>query len=164
MQTDAATKRKFQRFFGHPSKTCNFCSDTCTQKNIRDQIIEGTKDTVEQLLKQPDLTLDAAITLCRAQEAAKKHRREISDHTAGAVFMVRQRRQPSTTQLPAICPGYRAKLHMGGWACCPAYNQTCHHCNKTGHFARVCQVRQTHVTPSQSLGARPPPIPSTRPL
>ena len=26
------------------AKTCNFCSDQCTQKNIRDQIIEGLMD------------------------------------------------------------------------------------------------------------------------
>ena len=33
-------------------KTCNFCSETCTQKNIRDQIIERLldSDTVEALL------------------------------------------------------------------------------------------------------------------
>ena len=84
------------------TKTCNFCNEQCTQKNIRDQIIEGTPDgdTVEQLLKQPDLTLDSAITICRAQEAAKKQHREMNNHTAGAVYAVRQqqRRQP---QLPS---------------------------------------------------------------
>ena len=43
-------------------KTCNFCSDACTHKNIRDQIIEGilNGDTVEDLLQQKDLTLDRA--------------------------------------------------------------------------------------------------------
>ena len=36
-------------------------------------IIEGTTDgdTVEQLLKQPDLTLEMATSMCKAQEAAK---------------------------------------------------------------------------------------------
>ena len=35
-------------------KTCNFCSNQCAQKNIRDQIIEGLidKDIVEHLLRQ----------------------------------------------------------------------------------------------------------------
>ena len=56
------------------AKTCKFCSDNCTQKNIRDQLIEGLLDgdTVEHLLQEKDLTLDKAITTCRAQEAAKK--------------------------------------------------------------------------------------------
>ena len=38
-------------------------------------------DTIEQLLKQPDLTLGAAITTCRVQEAAKKQCREMYDNT-----------------------------------------------------------------------------------
>ena len=83
-------------------KTCNCCSDQCSQKNIRDQIIEGTPDgdTIEQLLKQSDLTLEAAIIICRAQEAAKKQRREICDNIPGAILAVRQqRRQPPTTQI-----------------------------------------------------------------
>jgi len=55
------------------AKTCQFCSDECTQKNIRDQIIEGLidGDTVESLLQEKDLTLDTTITKCRGQEAAK---------------------------------------------------------------------------------------------
>ena len=84
------------------AKTCNYCSDQCSQKNIWDQIIEGTPDgdTIEQLLKQSDLTLEAAITICRAQEAAKKQCREMCDNTPGAILAVRQqRRQPPTTHI-----------------------------------------------------------------
>ena len=35
-------------------KTCNFCNDACTQKSLRDQIIESLLDgdTVEQLYKK----------------------------------------------------------------------------------------------------------------
>ena len=105
------------------TKTCNFCNEQCAQKNIRDQIIEVTPDgdTVEQLLKQPDLMLDSAITICRVQEAAKKQRREINNHTTGAVYTVRQqqqqRRQPPATQPnmqhPTTCPGCGYKPHVG---------------------------------------------------
>ena len=57
------------------AKTCGFCSEQCTQKSIWDQIIEGSLDgdVTENLLKQPNLTLDTAMTMCRAQEAAKKN-------------------------------------------------------------------------------------------
>ena len=56
------------------AKTCKFCSDNCTTKNIRDQIIEGLRDgdTIEHLLQETDLNLDKTITTCRAQEAAKE--------------------------------------------------------------------------------------------
>ena len=54
-------------------KTCDFCSDACTQKNIQDLIIEGLidNDIVKDLLQETDLTLAKAIHKCQAQEAAK---------------------------------------------------------------------------------------------
>ena len=41
-------------------RSCNYCSDECTNKAIQDQIIEGISDddTVEQLLRERKLTLD----------------------------------------------------------------------------------------------------------
>ena len=62
------------------AKTCNFCSDACTQKSIRDQIIEGLLDgqVVEDLLKEKDLTLALTVSKCRAHEAAKRQRAEIA--------------------------------------------------------------------------------------
>ena len=61
-------------------KTCNYCSDTCTQKHIRDQIIEGLLDgdTVEDLLQEADLTLPKAISVCQVREAAKKQRANLT--------------------------------------------------------------------------------------
>ena len=58
------------------AKTCRFCTDECCQKHIRDQIIEGLLDgnAVEDLLKERDLTLEAAVTMVRAQEAAKSNK------------------------------------------------------------------------------------------
>lgn len=32
-----------------------------------------------------------------------------------------------------------------GHKACPAFKVTCHHCNKVGHFAKVCKSRQTPV-------------------
>ena len=58
------------------AKTCNFCDEACSQKNIRDQIISGLVDgeVVEDLLKEKNLTLDRALASCRASKAAKKQR------------------------------------------------------------------------------------------
>ena len=55
-------------------KTCNFCSDNSTRKNLRDQIIEGILDgnTVEELLQEKDLSLTRAIQIFQAQEMAKR--------------------------------------------------------------------------------------------
>ena len=147
------------------TKTCNFCNAQCTQKSIRDQIIEGLldKDTVEHLLRQKELSLEAAITICRAQEAAKKQCKFMQESTAESVLAMQQPRKPTQRQLPmASCPGCGSKPHIGGRVHCPAYDKTCHHCNKPGHFARVCRARQTRppMQPPASSTARSMQVPS----
>ena len=109
------------------AKTCNFCSDECTQKNIRDQIIEGLIDgnTVEDLLQQKDLTLEAAITKCQAQEAAKRQRAEMARDASESISAIRK--MPPKEKLQT-CPGCGASHHPGGRRLCPAYKETCHIC------------------------------------
>ena len=64
-------------------KTCNFCTDTCIDKALRDQLIEGLRDddTVEDLLKIHPLSLAVAVDTARACESAKKN---LKDVTGGA--------------------------------------------------------------------------------
>ena len=131
------------------AKTCNFCSAECSQKSIRDQIIEGLLDgdTIEELLKQQNLTLDATITTCRAQEAAKKQRQDITDHSVLAIRQpdkqwMKHAPPPHPSQVvPKPCPGCGLQAHQGGKSQCPAFKQTCCYCHKVGHFARVCHGR-----------------------
>ena len=99
------------------AKTCQFCSDKCTQKNIRDQIIEGLIDgnTVEVLLREKDLTLETTITKCRGQEAAKPQQAGITSRGTEAIAAIQRPRPASkvTTQ-PRACPGCGANFHQGG--------------------------------------------------
>ena len=46
---------------------------------------------------QQNLTLDTAITTCRAQEAAKNHCREILEHTPAAVLLAIKQPQHQPT-------------------------------------------------------------------
>ena len=114
------------------------------QKNIRDQIIEGLVDgdTVEDLLKEKDLTLETTIGKCRAQEAARKERAEMAtgtlpDTTIQAIRKPRSTAQ--TTQTTQTCPCCGGRFHQGGRKQCPAYNMTCHNCRRLGHLAKVCR-------------------------
>ena len=131
-------------------KTCDFCSDACTQKNLRDQIIEGIidGDTVEALLQEPDLTLTKAISKCQAQEAAKKQCVDISHHHLESAAALRYNRGKSNAQT-TTCPGCGAKPYPAGRSKCPALDQTCFHCSKVGHFAKVCRSRQLDTPPNQ---------------
>ena len=57
------------------NKACKFCLNTCAQKSLGDQIIEGLQeaDIIEYLLKEKDLSLESTIMSCCSYEAAKKH-------------------------------------------------------------------------------------------
>ena len=124
-------------------KTCNFYSNGCTNKNIRDQIIEGLldADTTEHLLQETDLTLAKTITICQAQEAAKKQRASMQSYSTESVAAL-HKPQDWKQRLPvSTCPGCGAPAHPAGRTQCPAYNQTCFNCQKTGHFAKVCRSK-----------------------
>ena len=71
-------------------KTCNYCSNECTQKHVRDQIIEGLldEDTIEELLQETDLMLAKAISMCQAREAAKKQRANLTAQSRESVAAV----------------------------------------------------------------------------
>jgi len=137
------------------AKTCNFCSAEHSQKCICDQIIEGLLDgdTIEELLKQQNLTLDSTITTFRAQEAAKKQRQDIIDHSVLAIrqpdkqFMKLAPPPYAGQVVPKPCPGCWLQAHQGGRAQCPAFKQTCRYCYKVGHFARVWYGRQLQKKP-----------------
>ena len=103
-------------------KTCNFCSNECMRKNIRDQVIEGILDgdTVENLLQVKDLSLDKTIQICQAQKAAKKQRANTSSVHQELVAAVRtpqthHRKSPfhTTPNYPPICQGWVAKYTQG---------------------------------------------------
>ena len=123
------------------AKTCKFCSDTCMQKNIRDQVIEGLLDgdTVEDLLQEPDLTLTTAITKCRSGEAAKKNRSQMlaQEPELGVVATLQYPQLPNQQGRPRTCPGCGGVQHKGGRARSPAYDKACSSCHKVGHFARA---------------------------
>ena len=128
------------------AKTCQFCSDQCTTKSIRDQIIEDLADgnTIEDLFKEKDLTLDKTITIYGAQEAAKRHWAEITQETQTdpSIRTIGRTRphqaSPQATPAP-VCPGSGGSFHQGGRKQCPAYNLTCHTCKRLGHLAKVCR-------------------------
>ena len=136
-------------------KTCNFCSEACTQKSIRDQIIEGLRDadTIEDLLQMSNLTLTATVAKCQSREAAKKHRTEIASQGSDVVAAIHRPCQAEPQTELKTCAGCGGRVHRGGRRQCPAYNQTCSHCHKLGHFARVCRGRQVQQrTTSTAVG------------
>ena len=146
MQQPGESFDDFLISFRELAKTCRFCSESCTEKSIRDQVIEGIsdRDTVEDLLQENELTLATTIAKCRSREAAKKHRSDITLPEAELMVALRRPQQPTQRNMPATCPGCGSAVHRGGRCQCPAFNQTCLYCHKIGHFARVCRCKPTN--------------------
>ena len=141
------------------AKTCQFCNDACAQNNIRDQIIEGLadSDTVQELLKEQNLTLPNTITTCRGMEATKKEvtimkgtsiQRVNYRKTGNKNETKQKRKQSSPTNTDATqnsapksqrkCNGCGKSFHEGGCRNCPAINIVCYSCGEIGHFKSVC--------------------------
>ena len=119
------------------AKTCKYCTDSCTEKSIRDQIIEGIRDgdTVKELMQENNLTLATAITKCRSKEATRKNHLDIATQESEVVAALRQPSQPTHHTSHATCPGCGSVIYRGGRRYCLAYDQICSYCHKVGHFA-----------------------------
>ena len=127
------------------AKTCNFCSDECIQKNIRDQVVTGLVDgdTVEDLLKEKKLTLETTVSKCRAHEMAKRQRMELVGGPSATSVQALQRKPSGRKGTPKqTCPGCGSEFHPGGRKQCPAFHLSCHKCKRLGHMAKVCRWRQ----------------------
>ena len=104
------------------AKTCKFCSDSCMQKSIRDQIIEGLdyRDTIEDLLQESNLTLATTIAKCQSREAAKKHRTVIITQSTDVIVTIRKPQQPIQQANSLPCPESGGMYHSRGCSQCPA--------------------------------------------
>ena len=132
-------------------KTRNFCSDACTSKNIRDQIIDGLldADTTEDLLQEADFTLAKAVSKCQAQEAAKKQRAHLHNYNP-EVAALRKPQDQHPRPPTSTCQGCGAPTHPAGRTQCPAYNQTA---KKLAILQRFAEARLGTMVP---LPPQPP--------
>ena len=139
-------------------KTHKFCNDDCTQKNIRNQIITGLTngEAVEDLLIEKNLTLDTALSKCRAHKAAKCQRAELAGGSPEkAMHAVCQKQQNlSSTHGGPRCPGCGSGFHPGGHRQCPAYQLVCHLCNLAGHIPKFCKSRKPAQSRPQELATK----------
>jgi len=126
---------------------------------VCDQLIEGIlgSDTVEALLQVKDLTLDKAIQICQAQEAAKKQHANLTSVHQELVAAIHNlqplRKKPLSFTTPshsAACPGCGNKPHPGGRTQCPAFGLPCNTCGKLGNFAKVCRSRSLPSEPKST--------------
>ena len=134
-----------------------------TDEMIRDRIVIGVRDKASKLrlLKEDELDLNKALSICRSNEAASKQLKfmkleEIqTDEQVNTVDSQAKRLDKRHKQKKDAKYGKNGKATKGAKKncnrCgatkqhrkeeCKAYGQTCHLCSKPNHFASVCRFR-----------------------
>ena len=138
------------------STDCNFCA-TCKELLLCDRVIIGIRDAVlrEELIREPALTLEKAITSCSLTETARKQAEEITKkETAVDINAINMNRKSFPRKIEAKFPpkktenndnetyeckkcGYKHKARS-----CPAYDKICNNCGNYGHFVIGCKIKK----------------------
>jgi len=140
------------------AKKCEFGTEESA--TLRDKVVFGIRDVAikERLLRDPDLTLQKALDICRAAEASRQQVRAMTaatdTHAQTEVNIVKhfRPRTPHATKatgkrhsnsgnsdnasVVSSCR-YCGDSHARGK--CPAYGKFCANCRGRNHFAAVCQ-------------------------
>ncbi|XP_011437820.3 retrovirus-related Pol polyprotein from transposon 297 [Magallana gigas] len=158
------------------AKSCEFRN--MTDDMIRDRLVLGTKDTASRgrMLREADLTLDKAITMCLTSERTSSQLQKLehnTSHTANSEqaevkyvsskgdkaykprgkhpFKGQGKKQQKTVQpknsAMVIKCKYCGGTHPRDRDKCPAFGHTCWKCKKKNHFPKVC--KQTTVNSIQ---------------
>ena len=127
------------------ARKCDFQDE---DRMIRDRLVIGIAEdqTRKKLLEKKKLSLGEALDICRAQEQATTHAKEMSrtenrvDRMQSGFKRKTPKRDnkvftgsPVTSTRCTRC----GKIHMAGK--CPAKLATYYNCNKRGHLAQLCQ-------------------------
>ena len=151
---------KFVTELRQKCKNCEF--GVGEEDMIRDKLVFSVPNArmKERLLRETGLTLDKAVDICRAAEAAKSQMRVMgTTQTEASVQALskmavgsekyklskkRKQRPPDRAQTFNAnacrkCGGTHKPRQ------CPAYGAVCHKCSKQNHFAKVCTSSQDRL-------------------
>jgi len=128
---------------------CNFAEQK--DDHIRDQLIDKCKSDVlrRQLLEKRDVTLANALEIARAKEAAEKQAAKMVTNkvSQAEVNIIHSKVKPYPKQQKES-QGKKGKCfrcgregHYAKDRDCPARNEICRKCHKTGHFQSQCRTK-----------------------
>lgn len=127
------------------AKSCEFGS--LTDSLIEDCIVCGIIDdrTRSRLLREPDLSLQKALDICRANEATATQMKLLTASGGASIEAEKADINAVEKSKPKIQSDKRKQQcgKCGTWhsrqQLCPANGVECHKCGKRNHFARVCR-------------------------
>ena len=152
------------------SLSCNFevkvpnSNDTISYASqaIKDVLVLGLEDQAIQadLLGSSgkEMSLEEVITFIEAKESGKESTNYLNGiQGAGAVSSTYKRENKKAFKKNAVCcfcgntgHGYRPHISERKKDC-PAYGQTCTHCNINNHFAKVCRKKRSSLQNTSAI-------------
>ena len=131
------------------AKSCEF--GAITDSLVKDRIVCGILDdgTRSRLLREPDLSLQKALDICRANEAtttqmklltATSSIKHVGTEDTSDVYTVEKQKHKGKLQLDkkkqqcGRCGNWHTRQQS-----CPATGIECHKCGRSNHFAKMCR-------------------------
>ena len=113
---------------------------------IKDMLVLGVNDKKlrENMLLDPELTLDKAISMAKTNERTKVELDVIEEDSKkeNETFAVRREKGDNKAQKECWFCGSK---HVFGRENCPAYGKSCHNCNGRNHFSAMCKKKRAQV-------------------
>ena len=110
-----------------------------------------------RLLREPDLTLQKAVDICRANETTTSQMKFFANdqpNTLPVIYGIHSQPTPSKQIQKPYCD------HCGNWhtrqQVCPALGAECRKCGQRNHFAKVCHTRGTQPMHNYSIQKETP--------
>ena len=129
------------------AQTCNF--ESLRDSMVRDQIVFGIGDKKvrERLLREVELTLEAAIKICHANLLSQKHLKTFSE--MGDVNVKEDVDVGAISRPDNAHQSARSREKMDSFSCkrcgtqhkprqCPAFGKQCSNCQGKNHLAKQC--------------------------
>lgn len=157
------------------AKKCNFSADTLSADNyILEQIVDGcSSDEIRKDLMKKGLqplkdaeaqayAIEAVNAQCKAVILPSTSSVDSSSSTADSVkrtvlkksnpkYSSKSNSENSNKSEQRHCYRCGSVDHLANNSSCPARSATCSKCNKTGHFARVCNSLETTKSTPENL-------------
>jgi hypothetical protein len=148
------------------AKSCEF--GDLQDSLVRDRIVCGIQsaEVKARLLRDPELTLEKAINICRKSEISKTQLRNLDSVKESNIHAFKSSSSQQNFESRNTKKGKQrdrrkekpqTKCSRCGYddhdlRICPANGQTCHKCQRRNHFARVCRssVKPVHVVEESS--------------
>ena len=139
-QNDSETLDEYLTDLSKLAKRCEY--GALETELIRDRLVCGIQKQVvkERLLREATLTLDLAISICRADEESQKNVSLMKQEEVNAVSKRKENNKHFETEHDC---GRCGKKHPPRQ--CPAFKKECNKCKRTGHFAKMCRSRTQEV-------------------